>query len=500
MLLSLENGKITYRSGEPIRLVLSFTALRGNYLLNTGTNRPMSPVDEISITPETGVDHWLDDYFGGQRFRPDGMPVTNLSATPVRLVLVLNECLRIDGPATYTVKITTNRVMPGPMGAPGPQPPALTTNAVSFTVVPMTDEEERAEMQRLTAARRMPLVINRNDRAVMQEETARERRIDDELSYLSGDVSTQEKLRQFLAARGFLLNIEYSLFMARNRQLVLDTLEKALRDPSVPPNASWFHAVVRLRELIPRPGLTGDVREAYVAELIASLPQRTGQSRSATLGLVLQNLPKDRAQASKIVAGLRETLISGSDHGYPQQVLEDYWDLFRDPRMVSGLEGMLRQGSGEGPRWLALERLMELAPERARPFAVAEIIRPQRIGNFEMDLAILSGLKVAPLPEVDAALLETIQKESGLERPTFQVLAQKGVLAARFASDAIYDPLLALYRAESARWQPEGRAAVLSYLVRVHEREAMPMVERELAAMGPADYQTTAFLKFLSQG
>jgi hypothetical protein len=41
---------------------------------------------------------------------------------------------------------------------------------------------------------------------------------------------------------------------------------------------------------------------------------------------------------------------------------------------------------------------------------------------------------------------------------------------------------------------------VLSYLVRVHEREAMPMVERELAAMGPADYQTTAFLKFLSQG
>jgi len=70
VLLSLENGKTSYRSGEPIRLVLSFTAQRGNYMLNTGTGKPMSPVDEIAITPETGVDHWLDEYSGGHRFWP----------------------------------------------------------------------------------------------------------------------------------------------------------------------------------------------------------------------------------------------------------------------------------------------------------------------------------------------------------------------------------------------------------------------------------------------
>src|ERR1039457_7368737 len=54
VLLSLENSKTTYRSGEPIRLVLSFTALRGNYLLNTGTGKPMSPGEWVAITPPTG--------------------------------------------------------------------------------------------------------------------------------------------------------------------------------------------------------------------------------------------------------------------------------------------------------------------------------------------------------------------------------------------------------------------------------------------------------------
>jgi hypothetical protein len=506
VLLSLENGKTTYRSGEPIRLVLSFTALRGNYLLNTGTGKPMSPVDEIAITPETGVNRWLDDYSGSHRFWPDGIPVTNLSATPFPLVLVLNDCLRIDGPATYTVRITTHRVLPGPMGAADLTPvPPLITNAVTFSVTPMTDEEEQAEMQRLTAARRLMNGVNRNDRAAMQEADAHQKRLDDELSYLSGDVSTREKLRQLLVPRGSLPNGEYALFMARNRELVLGTLEEALRDPSVVPSGV-LHAAIRLRELASKPGLTVDVQQAWVAELIASLPQRTAQARIATLATILQNLPKDRAQASKILVGLRDALITEVANGYPLTMLVEYWDLFRDPRLVSGLEGMIRryqQASGEFSGWLALQRLMELAPDRARPFVVAEVIRPQRSNDFERTLGILSGLKDTPLPEVDRPLLAAIREQAALERRTFQVLAQKGVLAARLATDAIYDPLLAIYRTESARWQPEERAAVLSYLARVHEPETMPVIERELGAFGfgpDQDYQAYMFLNSLSQG
>jgi len=507
VLLSLENGKTRYRSGEPIRVVLSFTAPRGNYMLNTGTNKPISPVDEIAITPETGVDHWLDEYSGGHRFQPDGIPVTNLSATPVLLVLTLNDCLRIDGPGTYTVRITTHRVLPGPMGIADLKPvPPLTTNAVSFRVTPMTDEEEQAEIDRLTAERRLLARINRNDRAAMQEADARQRRIDDDLSYLSGDVATRQKLRRFVEAHGFLPSLETPVFMARNRELVLDTLEKALRDPSVTPNGALLHAVVRLRELGSKPEVTGDVPPDWEAELIASLPQRTGRARSETLGLILQNLPKDRAQATKILAGLRDALITDLDSNYPLLMLQEYWELFRDPRLVTGLENMMRrykQASGDFVWCLVLQRLMELAPDRALPFAIAEITRPQRSLDFERALGVLSGLKDTPLPEVDAPLLATIREQAALEPRPFQVLAQKSVLAARFATDSIYDPLLAVYRTESARWLPEERGGVLSYLARVHEQETMPTIERELASFGPGPdqgYQAYMFLNSLSLG
>jgi len=506
VLLSLEDGKTSYRSGEPIRLVLSFTAQRGNYMLNTGTGKPMSPVDEIAITPETGVNHWLDEYSGGHRFWPDGIPVTDLSATPVRLVLALNDCLRIDGPATYTVRITTHRVLPGPMGATDLKPvPPFTTNAVSFSVTPMTDEEEQAAIERLKAARQsFSRTYNRNDRAAMQEADAQQRRLDDDLSYLSGDISTREKLRQFLSPLGY--HSEYPLFMARNRKLVLDTLEEALQDPSVAPNETLLHAVVRLRELAPEPEKTGDVQQVWEGKLIASLPQRTGRARTETLRTILQNLPKDRAEASKILTGMRDDLITDFDGNYPLAMLQGYWEIFRDPRLVSGLERMVRraqQAPGPFSGWLQLQRLMELAPDRARPFVLAEVIRPQWSNDFDRMLGIVSGLKDTPLAEVDAPLLATIREQAGLERRPVPMLAQKGVLAARLATAVIYEPVLAIYRTEGARWQPDERAGVLSYLARVHEQETMPIIEHELAAFGPGPdqaYPAYQFVNSLTQG
>lgn len=43
--LSLAGGKGVYRTGEPIRLVLSFTSDADGYNLNTTTTKPASPVD-----------------------------------------------------------------------------------------------------------------------------------------------------------------------------------------------------------------------------------------------------------------------------------------------------------------------------------------------------------------------------------------------------------------------------------------------------------------------
>jgi hypothetical protein len=287
--------------------------------------------------------------------------------------------------------------------------------------------------------------------------------------------------------------------MARNRALVLDTLEKALRDPNVTPGAPLFQMVVRLRELASTPELAGNVRQAYLAELVASLPQRSGRSQTESLKIILANLPTDPAQAAPTLTALREALIANFDRFQPEQMLAEYWDLFRDPRLVSGLETILRGPTRTGFfRLLAIQRLLELAPEQARTFVAAEIGRPARFDDIEAAVGILSGVKPPLLPQVDEPLLAIIRDQAPSQRRSPQLLAQKGVLAARFATDAIYDGLREVYLASSGLWRPEDRGGVLSYLVRVRQSDTMQIIEHELAALGPFQEQT--FLDYLTLG
>src|SRR5579872_5362540 len=227
--LSLADGKTSYRSGEAIRVVLTFTALKGQYLVNTTSGKPMSPVDRIAVTPETGVYHWLDDYKVGHPYFSDGFGVTPLSSEPLALELVLNDCFRIDGPGTYTASVTTKRLFGG-ASLPEMVPlPPLTTNEVTFTVTPMTDQEERAEIARLNdALSTLSKAPRTTDRAASQKAQALQNRLQDDLMYLSGDPSTGEKLHQLMAGHGFLINLQYGLFMARNRPFMLESLETAL--------------------------------------------------------------------------------------------------------------------------------------------------------------------------------------------------------------------------------------------------------------------------------
>src|SRR5215472_1870423 len=69
--LSVRDGKTRFRTGEPIRLVLTFTADKSGHLVDTTTTIPASPIDDIEISPDAGVFHWLDLYSSGGRYAPD---------------------------------------------------------------------------------------------------------------------------------------------------------------------------------------------------------------------------------------------------------------------------------------------------------------------------------------------------------------------------------------------------------------------------------------------
>src|SRR5262249_31924048 len=130
----------------------------------------------------------------------------------------------------------------------------------------------------------------------------------------------------------------------------------------------------------------------------------------------------------------------------------------------------------------ALKRLMELDPERSRSFVVTELRDPAS----GVDLEVLEELKDETLPEADAALLEQIRLLAPLKQNRDSVLLRhKALLAARYASPAIYDGLMEVYQNWGAKWDPDARAGLLGYLVRYNETQAMLLIEKTLEELGP---------------
>lgn len=494
--LSLAGGKNVYRTGEPIRLVLAFTSDADGYKLNVTTTKPASPVDEILLTPDDGVFRWLDEYSGKHRYWPDYMSMGKITTTPAIVEFALNDWFRFDRPGKYTVQVKTSRVS----RTEQPRDPVpliyLMTNEVSFEVVAMTTAEEEQEVRRLSAL----LDATRNQKE--------EIRISEELSYLAGEASTREKARRYVSSEGrsgnYYQNIYYGLFIARDRALVKRLLEGALRDPNMQVTHQLLHTLTRLRLLLEGkepPGVAGfdevgdqrqqhysEIQKEYLRELTASLQKRTGKSRTAAAMTVLLNLPKEPYQAAPMLSDARIILIQEFDglSIYDQDLLlNGYWDKFRDPSLQPALERMLkkeRQPQGYLIRASALKRLMELDPARSRSFVLAELIDP---GSF-VDIEVLGALKDETLPEADSALLEQIRRLAPLKQNRDSILLQhKTLLAARYASPAIYEGLMETYQNWGAKWSVEARAGLLGYLARYNEAQVMPLIEQALEELGP---------------
>lgn len=493
--LSLAGGKAVYRAGEPVRLVLSFTSERAGYAVNTTTTKPASPIDQLVVAPEAGLARWLDEYSGAHRYSPDYADIRQLTGQPVTVTLVANDWFRFDRPGRYTARVKTFRALPA-----GREPTLdsliiLTTNEVIFEVVAMSAEEEAQEVRRLAAA---------FDAAKDWREAAQ---VSEELSYLTGEAATREKVRRYLTPRDGPGNVHhslyYGLFMARDRALVARLLHESLRDTKTPPTHSTLHTLVHLRMMLEgvepsgqgfnpavAPETPGERRrreilDEYLSELAASLPKRSGPSLTTTAMLLLDNARKDAGREAQMLADVREILLREFDRLHPdtqERLLSYYWEQVRGgPSMRDALERILtgrREPQSYQLRGAALKRLMELDPERARPFVVAEVRDPSSV----VDLDVLRSLKDETLPEADAALLEHVRR-FGPGGDIVQ-MRHKGLLAARYASPAVYEGMLEAYQAWGSKWQLDARAAILSYLARWNEAQAMPLIERAAAEIG----------------
>jgi hypothetical protein len=132
-----------------------------------------------------------------------------------------------------------------------------------------------------------------------------------------------------------------------------------------------------------------------------------------------------------------------------------------------------------------LQRLLEIAPDEARSYAIAEIRDP----NSFLDVETLGSLKDESLPEVDASLLEQVRKLThSTQNRDLILLRHKTELLARFATETIYRELMQLYQELGTNLPRDARPGLLAYFAKHNEREAMPLIEQAVADLKPGEY------------
>lgn len=496
--LALADGKTVYRMGEPIRLTLTFTANGGKYNVLMNENEIVSSSDEIVLTPNEGIFDWGAEYARRRNIVNHTFMYTELSDQPVTVKVVLNDRFRFDKTGKYSLQIKTKRVETGGFREENRTRISLTTNEVNFEITAMSEAEEQAEIKRLS-----PLLDVKHG---LDEEIG----ISEQLSFLTGDASTREKVKRYLDSRGrsgnYHQNIYYGLFIARNRALAVKLLEEALRDPNREANFQLLNALVELRSMSENRAVADDVgapevagqnglrademRQSYVKELVESLSKRAGKNLTSTAIAILQTLPRDKTAPADVSAKIREILLKKFDEldvFDREYLLSAYWELLRDASLLPSIERMLTdknssQTSSYIVRTTALKRLMELDKSKARPFVVAEIRNP---ASF-VDVEVLKLLDDKFLPETDDALLEQIRDIGQLKTKNrdYVLLRQKTMLAARYATAKIYDGLMETYETYGDQWLADSKGSLLGYFARHNDKEAIPLIEQALAKLG----------------
>jgi len=345
--LSIQDGKDSFRAGEPIVLVLTFTAAMPGYQINEITTEPASPVDQILLSPTAGVYPWLDDYSRERRYAPDYETANELQpGRPLTIELPLNGLYRFDEPGRYTVRVTTARVSRA--SSPDPNSPGtLTSNEERFDIVPMDDAYEAARAKHLES------LIRSAPELRTAQGYARE------LRWLSGDPSTHVKLSLFLHPKEFYpfgVDVSDGLWVARNRALVVSTLEQAMRDPQQPiePVGSLLHTAVALKARLESPfnpvNSTNPLPHAkqiegeYIRCIAATLPLRQGENLVGTAITVLISLAQREEVSTPEFEAAREAVIShfaDVDEYEVDWVLNAYGKYLQDARMIPVLENML---------------------------------------------------------------------------------------------------------------------------------------------------------------
>jgi hypothetical protein len=526
--LELRGGKTEFRVGEPIELKLVFSGADPRYGIKNEAD--WSAYDEIRLTSPAPVFRWKE---ANEPQSSDMLWAAPLGDKGVTTTIWLDQAFAFTQPGTYTVTVTTSRLYTSEGRPTGIK---LTTNPVEFHLSPMSAQEEE---------QRVKTLVGEID--TLQDDVARQRAAI-ELSTLRGDTAAREKVRLFSYRDQAFRNsccyvctpiddaIEVGLALSQNKELEIQLLDEAWKSPAMAPDERFLSKMMLLKRLdagvavagsksgnvfylsaedidwssSATPGKETEDEARYrqsLEEIVATLPQRSGQNRADTAKFLFDRMMPATLMAkvgpgwsSQEWEAVRRIVIEEFDLYRPDEksdMLKSQWEALKGPAMIAPLEAMCSLGTDKAamqrmldaadPMWrndlrvhieestdVALVRLMQLDAEQGRPYLLAALQRDLPAAD-----AAQVATKGALQAQLDAGFAAVIERLANGNEQDRRPMRRWAMWAAQYASPAIYEALLEVYERSGPAWFPEERGELLAYLMRWNPERAMGLVMQE---------------------
>lgn len=452
--LGTEGDRKRFAMGETIPLVLRFSStVPDTYELDVGTwdNSGRLESDTLRFDTSQVVDplaHYFDNgrTGGGARPRP-----SFLGRSPTEVKITLNELARFVSPGTYRVFVESTRTQR-----------STASDVLSLEIV---DDPKWADAE-----------LARVVTALSAKDTSREAALEARrsLRFLSTRGAVKAMVDDLCGADDRdRFQTELGLFSSPFRPEVRAALLAGLAAPACAITPSYLGILARVSEGDGGLGANDGV-------LLANVEKKAGPALAVSLRTALEIVDRRerhdrrpdpmrdalRARFATVFTALPEEALA--------YTLERDWSKVRSAAMAPALLELAKRATPRGGRLrsisdLALERLVELDYDAARPFILSELARPDGV-RVSFTSKTLGLLKDEQLPSVDAALVGGLASEEH-DGATLELRSE---VVARYGSKAILDKVWSFYRASKY-----FRVTLLAYLWR-HDRAA---AEAEMRAI-----------------
>jgi hypothetical protein len=490
--VAIPDGRKSFKEGEIIPLVLSFTSTANDrYIADVRGYDRSGRLTIETYCVEPAVRDPLADYFSTGAFMGGLGSTQHLSQKPFTATAQLNEW-RQPGPGHYRLYVVSHRVWRPPDS--GEQTPyqrvsvTLRSNPIEFDVVAADADWSSQQLQQATAAFQA-------DTGGKEVEAAKK------LRFLNTRESTDTLARLFIGLNdqqsgGW--DLMFGLYGSSYRTEAIAAMQREINDPTHPITQEFLQTLGRMqigadpKWAVPvfdpehrdvwedywrrRQAHEHELAQTLVAATVSALPQKTGRARVLTVQTLAQSSdllnPATAAQMRKqLIASWREL----PEHTQ-QELIQYRWQLIGGPEMLPILLDLV---SGPAPlartmdamaRDAALRRIYELDPAKGRSLILRDLSDPKAQPSVSL-------VKLLPADQLQPVVQESLRRieQNNARDLDYHLLELYGSQSDSKAVETVFNQHL-------GEWACDPQDAMLRYFLRVDPEFGIRTVQASLAA------------------